>query len=781
MLVTALLLASLTATNIAMAPSAQANGNCVTYWGPRGAGTALNPFPIATQLDLDELRFCLSNNFTFSIENDLALTGTWTPIGDLAHPFIGTLRGNGHTISGLSTLDGSAVRVGLFGSTQATLLNDVHVEGSISGSTYVGGLVGYADSTSIEDSSVDISINMGDASHTSASYIGGLVGKSAGGTTIVDSSADVHIAPDPSISPAIGDYVGGIVGQHDSGALTGLDVSGVIQGRNSVGGIAGEAGWGGAANISNAATATTVSGNASVGGVVGKLYNGNIFNTSATGNVTGSSLYVGGIAGDVGWAASGTVVSNVSSIGTVTGDSYTGGLIGILYQGELLDSSSSGTVTSSLYYAGGLVGSIVGSTTATVSECSSSATVTGTYYVGGLLGYGSANISDVISTGDITANYYSGGIVGSYTRGNLTRAKSAGQISGSAYVGGLVGSSMPTTASFTDSYSRGTVTADAQSAGSLFGYVSSSGATVSRVYGTGLVTGTGSDIGGFVGSTNQTSYSQSFWDTETTGRSSATGIGSLTGATGATTATLTAIAPFLAAGWSIGDWAASGTTWGICPQVNNGYPYLQFEYDTDPCVVISPGSGSSSAPITTVTLNFDTQGGSCSVASLTAPQGEVRRVLNLTHCSRDGFTLLGWSTGRDGIGRIFSPDEETVLTSDNTLYAQWQKVDEPESTIAERVPPAPRISAHAWRSSRYPSYVIVRGRVNSAQPEALPTVWWRDSTMKRYRRAELLPSTDSALRWRIKNTRALLVFVVSADKTFRTKNLRVARLPASGQ
>ena len=58
--------------------------------------------------------------------------------------------------------------------------------------------------------------------------------------------------------------------------------------------------------------------------------------------------------------------------------------------------------------------------------------------------------------------------------------------------------------------------------------------------------------------------------------------------TGTTTATLKDIATFQAAGWSIGPWASSGTTWGMCPSVNDGYPYLQVFYASDPCGSSTP-------------------------------------------------------------------------------------------------------------------------------------------------------------------------------------------------
>jgi outer membrane protein OmpA-like peptidoglycan-associated protein len=60
--------------------------------------------------------------------------------------------------------------------------------------------------------------------------------------------------------------------------------------------------------------------------------------------------------------------------------------------------------------------------------------------------------------------------------------------------------------------------------------------------------------------------------------------------------------------WSIVDgWEPFSTTstpakiWGICSRVNDGYPFLLWEYTTDPCTVTPPpsdsGSGSSSGSV----------------------------------------------------------------------------------------------------------------------------------------------------------------------------------------
>jgi hypothetical protein len=73
---------------------------------------------------------------------------------------------------------------------------------------------------------------------------------------------------------------------------------------------------------------------------------------------------------------------------------------------------------------------------------------------------------------------------------------------------------------------------------------------------------------------------------------------------GKTTAQMKEIGTFTAAGWAISNgWVASNPSgtpakiWGICSQVNGGYPFLLAEYSADPCITNSPPS--QTAPETT--------------------------------------------------------------------------------------------------------------------------------------------------------------------------------------
>ena len=126
-----------------------------------------------------------------------------------------------------------------------------------------------------------------------------------------------------------------------------------------------------------------------------------------------------------------------------------------------------------------------------------------------------------------------------------------------------------------NSYSSGSVTGDVK-VGGLMGY--NEGGSVSDCYSSGSVTGN-EDVGGLVGLAGsnyyyETTVSNSFWDTQTSGQASSDG------GTGKTTAEMQEITTFSGAGWHIITVANPSTRnhayiWNI---VNDGtYPFLSWQ------------------------------------------------------------------------------------------------------------------------------------------------------------------------------------------------------------
>ena len=174
-------------------------------------------------------------------------------------------------------------------------------------------------------------------------------------------------------------------------------------------------------------------------------------------------------------------------------------------------------------------------------------------------------IADSYATGNVGARSdYIGGFVGE-NYGTITESYATGSVSGDDTIGGFVGDNDG--GSIRDSYATGAVAA---SSGYVGGFVGNNDvdARIDSSYSVGPVNApSGDSVGGFAGhiSANEV-IGDSFYDTETSGRTD-TGKGEPK-----TTAEMTTSTTFTDAGW---DFA---TIWGIDPAVNNGYPILLWRY-----------------------------------------------------------------------------------------------------------------------------------------------------------------------------------------------------------
>ena len=146
-------------------------------------------------------------DINITLDTDIDLTGkNWTPIGtSFSNKYTGTFDGGGHTIKGLTVTTNDQF-VGLFGSIgNAGTVKNVMMEGvqitKNHSSGFAGGVAGYSDGT-IENCSVSGSVS-------GTVYVGGVVGAQwEGSITGCSSSATVKGMV----------HVGGVVGQTDVGA-----------------------------------------------------------------------------------------------------------------------------------------------------------------------------------------------------------------------------------------------------------------------------------------------------------------------------------------------------------------------------------------------------------------------------------------------------------------------------------------------------------------------------------------------------------------------------------
>ncbi len=355
----------------------------------------------------------------------------------------------------------------------------VFSEGSVQGNgNYVGGVVGY--SGGAVDSAYHIS-----GSVTSTSYVGGVAGR-AGNMKYVYSEGLVQ---------GNGDYVGGVVGYSGGTVDSAYHTKGSVSSTRYVGGIAGYAEF-----VNHSYKDGLVSGTGNfTGGVAGYL-NHDINFCHHIGDVNGES-YVGGLVG------SAIIVRKSYAEGNVTGSAnYVGGLVGEQRETSyrLIDCHVKGTVSAAKSsYVGGVVGYANGKIDSTVYHIGGD--VVGTDYVGGVVGYARGIVDSAYHKGGtISGNSYVGGVVG-YVSGKLYNSYSLGSVSATAFrVGGVAGNSV----SVVDScYHVGNVEVVSQSANAIAydigGLIGRAETSVTNSYAEGTVTTSGSSgysaVGGVVG------------------------------------------------------------------------------------------------------------------------------------------------------------------------------------------------------------------------------------------------------------------------------------------
>ena len=290
------------------------------------------------------------------------------------------------------------------------------------------------------------------------------------------------------------------------------------------------------------------------------------------------SFNVGCIAGAFG---SGSVYGCCVEGASVSGANYVGGMFGIC-RGTISDCFAEGNISGSGVYIGGLAGC---NGSGVMTGCYSSGVVFGMgLSVGGLVGTNTGMMSNCNSSASVSgSNNHIGGLAGTNSEGTITKCHATGSVSGYGGLGGLVGNNMDggtisecyATASVTGSngvagglvgimqwdgtiancYATGSVSGGAQKNGGLIGIIHIG--MVTYCYSTGRVEGNSSLIGGLVGDNETGHITNSFWDIETSGQTSSDG------GTGKTTNEMQTESTFTDAGWDL-----TTPIWKMC-----GGPY----------------------------------------------------------------------------------------------------------------------------------------------------------------------------------------------------------------
>ena len=286
-----------------------------------GSGTEAEPFRISAVSDWQELmttppdwasHFVLTSDIDL---NDVAIT----PIGNDPNNFTGVFDGNDFVIRNADVNMPGSDYVGLFGYLgTGGQVKDLGVEDiSISGGACVASLLGCNEGT------VSDCYCRGSISGT-GNCVGELVAYNFMGTII-----NCHSTGSVSATS----IVGGLVGWNEYGIMSNCYSTGSVNAVSYAGGLAGENHQG---TIINCYSTGSVTGDRYVGGLVGENA-GTTRNCYSTGSVSGN-YRVGGLVGSNGtWGT----VSDCYSTGLVSSTgSYLGGLVG---------RSSSGAISSSFW------------------------------------------------------------------------------------------------------------------------------------------------------------------------------------------------------------------------------------------------------------------------------------------------------------------------------------------------------------------------------------------------------------------------------------------------
>lgn len=338
----------------------------------------------------------------------------------------------------------------------------------------------------------------------------------------------------------------------------------------------------------------------------------------------------------------------------------TGTVKNLRYSGNVLPA----TGTSGQSKIGGIVGLL--SSGGTLQNVGFSGSVKAPIYVGGLVGeVYNGSISGSFSTGSVSDNggrtdTYVGGLVGYGNDMDISNSFSTSQVSARDFGGGLVGAYVLTNNTLSDSYSAGPF----------------------------IFTGTTSTaFGGVTGGNNATGMSDNFWSTDAPGTNATQGNGGSTpdtGTTGKTSAELQTLSTFQSASWDIASgWTdpngGSPVTWGICANSNDGYPFLNSFFSTDPC---SSGGGESSSPSGGQPLTFTFQlpgGGECPAISPQYPRIYTWYTLPDADapCFERDSVLTGWRI--NGQDWAFEPGRKVWVIDSQVFTAvleyNWVRID----------------------------------------------------------------------------------------------------------
>lgn len=602
-----------------------------------GAGTASNPYQIATLDQLNAVRYYPSACFIQIADIDASATSTWNsgsgwePLGSSGSQFTGNYNGQGYDITGLYINRSAATYVGLFGYANGATISNVELySANVTGGSYTGGLIGY------QTSSASVENCLSDGTVAGTNYVGGLVGYIRVGSSINNSLSKGQVSANT--------YIGGLIGRiySDCDVMNSYSMADVI--RNSgqtsviVGGFIGQNYAGSIINSYSTGSVTyDATTNPTDKGFAGTIYNdgiyysmtGNFWNTETSGQLT--SVGATGLTKNqmrtlstftnATWDFQDESVNGVEDVWGINAVENSGypflswegithnpspfaGGIGTSDEPFLVSNLTQlDAVRNFLSYSFLQTADIDASETLTWNAGAgwlpigtSSPYFTGTYdgdgniisnlycnrtsYYTGLFGVAyTGSVIKYLGLKDISINGYSySGTIAAYCSGDINNCYVTGSIRSYEYFGGFVGW-LSTGGIVSNCYAKVDVTrisgSTNTSVAGFTGYIA--GGSLTNNYSTGSLTWEGSSTTskGFLGSFSSGTMTGNFWNIETSGQSTSGGT-----ATGLTNTEMRTLSTFTGAGWDFYGESENGTDdyWNLHTSLNSGYPYLNWEY-----------------------------------------------------------------------------------------------------------------------------------------------------------------------------------------------------------
>lgn len=447
-----------------------------------GSGTASDPFVITTPQHLNNLRLYTGPTHSdkhFVLQNDINLGVSpwnegngWEPIGTYVNDstytaFEGKLDGNNKRVLNLF-INRDSVPTGLFGYCKGEIRNlgmdSVNIQGLTS---YAGGLCGALDSGLIEGC-------FSSGSVSGVSFVGGLVG------WLRKSSRAVNCYSSAVVNGS--QWVGGLIGSNDRSFVIGCHSSYEVHGTyRYIGGLLGNIYYG---SVSKSYTTSRVLGNTRSGGFVGECVYAMIDSCSSAGDVIFTGNENGGF---VGFHSNSGVIRSCTSSCRVQGKDVTGGFVGYNLA-EIHYSLATGSVEG-LNRTGGFAGN----NDWILRFCGATGEVHGGEMTGGLAGDQGWSIQYCFAYGNVFGTKEIGGLAGCTGGRIITNSFSVGNVQGDNNVGGIAG--RLGSDSVVNCYSTGSVTASQDYAG---GFSNGNSIFLNMCYSTGKVSCPGSSISGFM-------------------------------------------------------------------------------------------------------------------------------------------------------------------------------------------------------------------------------------------------------------------------------------------